>query len=63
VVECNILTQSIPVNPCWLASPVKHWRTLLEQRFAVYMPLLMACRTFGLGEDASLLMMLIELVH
>jgi len=36
-------------QPALGGTPVKKWRILLEQRFTVHMPLLMATSTFGLG--------------
>jgi len=45
----NEFTAIILVDPSYPASPVKNWRTLLEQSFTAHLPLLMASSTFGVG--------------
>jgi len=55
-IRCMPLKKKIQVNPCWSAPQLKHWRILLEQRFTIHMPLVVATSTFGLGENARVLL-------
>ena len=46
--DSDHFTGIVQDNLCWLSSPVKNWRILLEQNFTACLPLLTATSTFRL---------------